>query len=660
MGEAVDRSFVGRVEELRALTRKLEEAKSSPRIVTLLGAAGTGKTTLAARLRNTARHAKTIWVSGEGGFPDTLRQTLHAEVPRLGRGEHPDLVVLDGFERVHTIAPWFFHTLLPSAGARVLVVATSRRRLPAKIRTDLRVGSLHEELVLAPLSPAESRELLTSAGVPEAHHASIVRFTGGLPLALALVLERYRAEPGFSFSPQESGDIVSVLMEAILADASHSGAREAIDALSIVATADRELLQRMLGDEQGADAHAYLGRLAFVRNEQGSLTLHDWARSVAYADLASRRPNELGRLAERAISELVERARDTGPARTRELTMQALLTRRDRPEMQQLGLDVIEQTTLRHLEPDDLPTIEASLTRFESEASIDAFRRWYAARPQCFYVLSDLGGRIIGFIGHVPTADDDDPLLAAANAMAAAIPKDDELEWDGDVYCFRWFYSLDTHMELSPSMAAVMLSGPLVTTWTEPVARYAFFLVPPAWAPLAESFLVEPFDAPPVHAFGREHQPFLLDLGAITEYWAQPQEIMRASLHEMVRSFLRPVLSLDRATFEEAVKEAMGVLHDPAALERTELARATAIEDADAAAIASFLRAGVSAMGRRPTQRESHDVLHHTYIQPAVKQRAAAADLGLPFGTYRYRLRRALAALSDELWRIELRARSPR
>ena len=46
-----------------------------------------------------------------------------------------------------------------------------------------------------------------------------------------------------------------------------------------------------------------------------------------------------------------------------------------------------------------------------------------------------------------------------------------------------------------------------------------------------------------------------------------------------------------------------------------------------------------------------------TFLEPSAKQQAAAAVLGIPFGTYRYRLRKAIDLVSDEVWRLELAAR---
>ncbi len=64
-----------------------------------------------------------------------------------------------------------------------------------------------------------------------------------------------------------------------------------------------------------------------------------------------------------------------------------------------------------------------------------------------------------------------------------------------------------------------------------------------------------------------------------------------------------------------------------------------------------WLRSGIEELARCPTHADLADVLEATYLQGAIKQRVAAADLNLPWGTYRHRLRRALDALADVLTR---------
>lgn len=624
-------------------------------MVTLVGAAGTGKTTIASNLRAQCEREgrRVLWVSGEASLPATTRATLAEQVPQFGRGTTADLVVVDGFERISGIAAWFFQELLPTAGTRLLVLITSRERLGARIRSNLGLQKLLHGMELSAFATNEAKQLLDAANVPEDDHDTIIQFTGGLPLALALVIESYQLDDAYRFNVTAPGEVVDVLMQELLRDVDDTSLREAIDALCIVPYTDQELLQHMLGEEQGLAAFAVLRKLSFVRQEDQRLKPHDWARSAAYSDLSARRPNELTRLAQRAIALLVDRASTAEPAQMRELILQALMSRRDRPEVRALGLTIVDETTLRRAEEVDDPIIEAAIAQYESEDAVESFRRMRRMYPEGFFVVSDIAGNVVGVIGHVPVTDDPDPLMRVTYELAKDLPE----EGHHGVSVFRWFFALEGYMQPSPAIGAVMLSGPLVTASSTPIPRYAFFMVPPSWGAQAHRMMVTPIDREPTQAFDRPYAPFLLDLASYVSEWT-PAEVMSASLNTMVQRLLEPVAGLDRATFEAAVKDAMAALHQPAALERTALVRARSVsEPRDAAAIAAYLRSGVNAMAERPRQSDWADVLNATYVEPAVKQRAAATDLGIPFGTYRYRLRRALATLADELWRLESKAR---
>lgn len=69
------------------------------------------------------------------------------------------------------------------------------------------------------------------------------------------------------------------------------------------------------------------------------------------------------------------------------------------------------------------------------------------------------------------------------------------------------------------------------------------------------------------------------------------------------------------------------------------------------AAVRAWLVAGIDALEQCPSHADLAAVLRATYLQGAAKQRAAAAALNLPWGTYRHRLRRAIDALAQVLTR---------
>ena len=80
------------------------------------------------------------------------------------------------------------------------------------------------------------------------------------------------------------------------------------------------------------------------------------------------------------------------------------------------------------------------------------------------------------------------------------------------------------------------------------------------------------------------------------------------------------------------------------------LALAKAHSLAPEQALARFLDESCRALAGSPAYESSARLLELTYLDPTiVKQEAAAAELRLPFGTYRYQLRRALELVTLEI-----------
>lgn len=213
--------FQGRDQDVTRLDRWLDQALAppgTPMIAAVSGMAGVGKTSLAlhwahrvaGRFPDGQLYVDLRGYNTGGVLPpeDALRgflEALHVPQNRIppdlkGRAAlfrsllstRRLLIVLDNCRDAEQVRP-----LLPGPGSCVAVV-TSRDRL-----TGLVVRNGARPLVLGVLAPREAHALLGSRmGVdrlgtdPDAADA-IVRATGGLPLALAIVAARISEQPGF-------------------------------------------------------------------------------------------------------------------------------------------------------------------------------------------------------------------------------------------------------------------------------------------------------------------------------------------------------------------------------------------------------------------------------------------------------------------------------
>ncbi|MEU7527253.1 BTAD domain-containing putative transcriptional regulator [Saccharothrix sp. NPDC042600] len=219
---ATHRTFVGRVDQLAALDKALSPAPGEAPMLALVGSAGTGKTTLALHWAHRAADrfpdghlyadlrgfdptgAPVPAAAGVGRFLEALGLPAASVPPdpdgraalyrSLVAGKRL-LVVLDNARDSEHVLP-----LLPG-GSTCTVLITSRHRL-----TGLAVSHAVPTLELDVFTDAEARELLARhlsdrrlRAEPDAV-TDLLRWCGGLPLALGIIAARAATHPEFPLS----------------------------------------------------------------------------------------------------------------------------------------------------------------------------------------------------------------------------------------------------------------------------------------------------------------------------------------------------------------------------------------------------------------------------------------------------------------------------
>jgi len=119
---------------------------------------------------------------------------------------------------------------------------------------------------------------------------------------------------------------------------------------------------------------------------------------------------------------------------------------------------------------------------------------------------------------------------------------------------------------------------------------------------------------------------------------------------------LRPA-PLPRAQFDHAVRAALRDLTDPERLRGNPLVTSRLVSGRTGEAgvrLHQAILAGIDRIGGQPRTATLPRVLDRTFVHAAPSQEAAAAVLDLPFSTYRRHLARAMDALTDVLWSVEI------
>jgi hypothetical protein len=118
-------------------------------------------------------------------------------------------------------------------------------------------------------------------------------------------------------------------------------------------------------------------------------------------------------------------------------------------------------------------------------------------------------------------------------------------------------------------------------------------------------------------------------------------------------SLLRPP-PLDRARFAAAVRAALPDLNRADRLAANPLMGSSLAGTGGVDRLRVAIAAAFDQLGREPRGDVLRSVLRRTYLRAAPTQEAAAEALGLPFSTYRRHLAKAIDALVDVLWAVEI------
>jgi hypothetical protein len=673
------RGFVGRRAQLDAFRAMLAPPGASGADACVLyvhGPGGVGKTTL---LRECAAFAATAgchvtWLDGRepGGYA--------AGGGGAGRRE---VLVVDTAESLGPLDAWLREQVVPGLPADAVVVIAGRDPPPIEWRTDPGWQSLLRSERLDNLDPGDAAELLRQRGVPERAHAAALRVTHGHPLGLALMADICR-QTGAAPTPADTREVLSALIGELV-DAVPTGAhRAALEACAQVRVTTEPLLAALLGVPECATLFGWLRGLSVVEQSARGLFPHDLAREALAAELRWRHPEQHAEIRRRARA--YYRARFPGADFG---TQQGILADYAFLHRQSPGLGAMLAylspgaadaggLSLAPATPADLPALRAMVAAHEGEESAALFDHWCAAAPDAVQAVRAAGGTgpaglqvVLALERATPAQRAADPAAAAAWEYLArhAPPAPGER-----VLLVRFWLCGQAYQDVSPvqTMLALHLVRLCLTT---PRLAYHFLPTadPQAWEPICAYAHLRRLPAADFTVGGRRYGVFGHDwratppmawLGLLAD--REDAETAGVAGAPPAPSPAAPSGAtgevIGEADFARAVRAALRDLARPDRLADSPLGRTRAVAgglapDAGATevgrAVARLIREGAAVLAGSVPDRAAYRALHHTYLQPAGTQQAAADLLDLPTSTYRRHLATGVRQLTAILWRRE-------
>lgn len=644
------------------------------------GPGGVGKTTLLQIFANDARH-RSVRVGQidcrniEPTLRDVVAAIEHAGLPTPNRDASglPQLVVtIDSYEYLQSIDPRLCCELVRRLRGDNLLVLAGRTPPSVEWRSQplWRTGIV--PIALRNLNSADSRTFLMRRGIKDQAVSTIVAFSHGHPLALALAAEAWTDTPDRPFAPESAPQVIAALYEYFLRGISEPERRAALDLTAVLRTTSERSLCALL-ECDAASAFAWLRQLSFMQVGNHGIFPHDLAREVILADMRWRNHERLSTMIMRALGYYLEHWRTRAGIEVIQILPEFYFLTGHYPQLDCMRVPPDAGLSMDHLRAGDEQALEEAVQRHEGPTSVQYLKHWLLHQPAAFMVVRSADNAVAGFGAWIRIELTTEKQRAADPAIVAA--------WDyairllGGVPCepihyVRFVTSCSSGQAVSHEVSlCIQNTGRKMLSNWGPLLFFCMYdrrSWERVWT-ISDTRVVPELQ----HELdGVTREVLVQDLRGLSFADVMASVVKRGATGACHEQSQKPAhvedSSLAAISLEEFgvhVREALRTLHDVIALAtnpllHSQVVRARGASNAsprDRARTLQLLIVGESE-AIRGTRRGNtwYRVLKAAYLEPVGKHESAAEALGMSYSTFRRRLAEATQQLVSALWELEL------
>jgi hypothetical protein len=396
-----ERPFIGRQAELQVLADLVDGGAG--RVGYVHGIAGSGKSVLLHRFLGFERDAgagvvevdcRTVeptergLLGATGAFADVPQLVTH-----LRLSPSRAVLALDHIEACRPMDTWLRQVLAPALPHGVTLLLAGR--IPP-LAGWFALDGFHS-LPIGPLDEADSLRLLEHLGVPASDAVRLNRVARGHPLALTLASAGIAEHPQLAVEDAARARVVDELARSYLDGGDDVLTRHALEAASVVRRATGPVLSAMLPGVDGDDAVDRLLGQPFVDTCRDGLVVNEAVKTAIADFLHGANPLRYRDYRRAAWRELRAEAREAPAHELRRYTSDMLYLI-DTPVVREAFFPSgAPPMAVERARPGDAAAIRSIVRRHDGVDSAAVTARWWDAAPDCFSVVRDRQGDVVGF-----------------------------------------------------------------------------------------------------------------------------------------------------------------------------------------------------------------------------------------------------------------------
>ncbi len=684
------RSFVGRktaLESLEALLKSDHEL----RLLFLQGIPGIGKTFF---LREALRRAKergykAIYIDAASA-PDSHQELgawLQKRISPLVLSESSSedrsnehyaqnlkneksvhstrsfFLAVDSFECISRHEAWIFNELFPSIPQNTRIVVAGRNLPDERLLADPGWNNLSTFLTLECFSTTETKKYLEYCGIDTKRKDEIHDLTRGHPLALALVRQILEQTPGEKLPPKDSEEYFQTLLKHFVQNIPSFNHRKTLWLSAMVPFVSQEIIRRFIEEEKSPILLDWLQELSFARVTWRGVTIHELVRDLLRKDLLWRDPQLYQffflNIAKHQLEAIDNCSNEELQSKIFDLAHIASIGAKEAANI--YSLNSAMDFSSRKPTANDWRKIEEMVASKEGASALSLLKHWRKNRGDTVFFQSESAGEY-GFLMILRLEEfsskkvSQDPAVCSLHQWLVQ----KELMGNRPAVLCRFWMSKGSYQSSSTCRTFIFLHIIRYVLGLEsPVCIFSVHRDPRLWLPYTQYAEIEHFDEFDFKSDGNAY-------GLFGRVFADKHagSWMKKSVQKMFSMEIPDGDSTDsncitRHDFDREIKKALRNYHHPDCLRDSLLLKCAFMKNKRgpndnrlelSEKLAAELFKHSCVFKEKKAKKVYFDVLNETYFNPALKQRVAAENLCMSYGTYRRRLAEAIRHLAQQLW----------